>query len=88
MGEQVEAPWPLESSSSGTKSHSASRRAYRLLASASPSSLCYSPTATTRPTMINADKPLRWKEDIAASVDLYNQWFMLATPKAFRDSRA
>jgi type II restriction enzyme len=25
---------------------------------------------------INADKPHRWKADIAASVDLFNQWFL------------
>ena len=37
---------------------------------------------------INADKPHLWKADIAASVDLFNQWFLLFAPKAYRDSRA
>ena len=37
---------------------------------------------------INADKPHLWKADIAASVDQFNQWFMLFAPKAYRDSRA
>jgi hypothetical protein len=25
---------------------------------------------------INADKPTRWKADIAASIDQYNSWFI------------
>lgn len=33
------------------------------------------------------DKPTRWKADTAASVDLYNDWFMTFAPKAFRDQR-
>jgi XamI restriction endonuclease len=37
---------------------------------------------------INADKPHLWKADIAASVDQFNQWFLLFAPKAYRDSRA
>jgi hypothetical protein len=37
---------------------------------------------------INPDKPHLWKADIAASVDLFNQWFLLFAPKAYRDSRA
>jgi hypothetical protein len=37
--------------------------------------------------MINLDKPHLWKGDVAASVDLFNGWFMLAAPRAFRDSR-
>ena len=37
---------------------------------------------------INADKPHLWKADVNASVDLFNQWFMLFAPKAYRDSRA
>jgi hypothetical protein len=37
---------------------------------------------------INADKPHLWKPDVSASVDLFNQWFMLFAPKAYRDSRA
>jgi hypothetical protein len=36
---------------------------------------------------INADKPHLWKTDIAASVDLFNRWFMKFAPKAFRDTR-
>ena len=37
---------------------------------------------------INFGKPHLWKADINASVDLFNQWFMLFAPKAYRDSRA
>jgi hypothetical protein len=37
---------------------------------------------------INLDKPVQWKEDIARSVDLYNDWFMNFAPKAYRESRA
>ncbi|MBC6406393.1 MAG: XamI family restriction endonuclease, partial [Rhodospirillales bacterium] len=36
---------------------------------------------------VNLDKPQNWKTDIAASVDMYNQWFMNFAPKAFRDTR-
>lgn len=36
---------------------------------------------------INRDKPDRWKEDIAKSVDFYNEWFMKFAPKAFRETR-
>ncbi|MFN0054508.1 MAG: XamI family restriction endonuclease [Planctomycetales bacterium] len=36
---------------------------------------------------INADKPLLWKADVAASVDQFNQWFMRFAPQAFRDTR-
>lgn len=36
---------------------------------------------------INRDKPDRWKEDIAKSVDMYNDWFMNFAPKAFRTTR-
>ena len=36
---------------------------------------------------INADKPLQWNEDIRASVDQFNQWFMVFAPKAFREAR-
>ena len=38
--------------------------------------------------MINANKPHRWRDDIASSVDLYNRWFLEFAPKAFRDTRA
>ncbi|ESP99314.1 type II site-specific deoxyribonuclease [Streptomyces sp. GBA 94-10 4N24] len=37
--------------------------------------------------MINADKPHHWKRDVQASVRLYNQWFLDAAPKAYRDTR-
>src|ERR1022692_1898006 len=37
---------------------------------------------------INADKPHLWKTDTRASVDQFNQWFMTAAPKAYRDTRA
>ncbi|HEV3004364.1 MAG TPA: XamI family restriction endonuclease [Pirellulales bacterium] len=36
---------------------------------------------------INANQPQRWKTDIAASVDMYNRWFMKSAPAAFRASR-
>lgn len=36
---------------------------------------------------INLDKPSRWKEDIARSIDLYNDWFMKFAPRAYRESR-
>ena len=36
---------------------------------------------------INADKPHLWKKDIAASVDLFNTWFMKFAPKAYRETR-
>ena len=36
---------------------------------------------------INSDKPLQWKADIQASVDQFNQWFMVFAPKAFREAR-
>ncbi len=38
-------------------------------------------------TLINADKPQLWKTDIAASVDQFNQWFMIFAPEAFRSTR-
>ncbi len=36
---------------------------------------------------VNADKPHRWKADIAASVDQFNLWFMEFAPHAFRSTR-
>lgn len=36
---------------------------------------------------VNLDKPHLWKNDIAQSVDFYNDWFMEFAPKAFRDTR-
>ncbi len=37
--------------------------------------------------MINADKPKKWKADITASVDFYNEWFMTFAPVTFRTKR-
>lgn len=36
---------------------------------------------------VNRDKPDQWKEDIAQSVDLYNDWFIKFAPDAFRAER-
>jgi type II restriction enzyme len=36
---------------------------------------------------VNRDKVDQWKADIAASVDMYNTWFMQFAPKAFRETR-
>ncbi len=36
---------------------------------------------------VNADKIHRWKSDVAASVDMYNEWFIEFAPKAYRDTR-
>lgn len=36
---------------------------------------------------INLDKPHLWKQDIADSVDMYNDWFMKFAPAAFRETR-
>ena len=36
---------------------------------------------------VNADKPQRWKEDIAKPVDFYNDWFISFAPKAYRQTR-
>lgn len=36
---------------------------------------------------VNANKPERWKLDIARSVDFYNDWFMRFAPQAYRDTR-
>ena len=36
---------------------------------------------------VNRDKPDKWKEDIARSVDMYNEWFMNFAPAAFRETR-
>ncbi|MGA3055185.1 MAG: XamI family restriction endonuclease [Candidatus Korobacteraceae bacterium] len=38
--------------------------------------------------MVNRDKPDLWKDDVARSVDMYNDWFVNFAPKAFRQSRA
>lgn len=36
---------------------------------------------------VNLDKPQRWKADVTASVDMYNDWFMRFAPQAFRTTR-
>ncbi|WP_308516150.1 XamI family restriction endonuclease [Sphingomonas flavescens] len=36
---------------------------------------------------VNLDKPHLWKQDVAASVDMYNAWFMEFAPQAFRNTR-
>lgn len=36
---------------------------------------------------VNRDKPDQWKADIAASVDMYNNWFVRFAPQAFRTTR-
>lgn len=36
---------------------------------------------------VNLDKPHLWKEDIARSVDAYNDWFIRFAPRAFRAER-
>jgi hypothetical protein len=36
---------------------------------------------------VNRDKPDRWKKDILASVDMYNEWFVSFAPDAFRTAR-
>ncbi len=36
---------------------------------------------------VNADKITKWKSDGAASVDMYNEWFIEFAPKAYRDTR-
>jgi hypothetical protein len=36
---------------------------------------------------INCSRPHRWKADIAASVDQFNEWFMRFAPEAFRSTR-
>lgn len=36
---------------------------------------------------VNLDKPQRWKEDVALSVDMYNQWFLDFAPGTFRATR-
>jgi XamI-like restriction endonuclease len=38
-------------------------------------------------TLVSANKPSQWKQDIAASVDFYNSWFMKFAPKAYRETR-
>jgi type II restriction enzyme len=35
----------------------------------------------------NLNKPHLWKEDIARSVDLYNEWFLNFAPSTYRKER-
>lgn len=35
----------------------------------------------------NRNNPDRWKQDIALSVDIYNEWFLRFAPSAFRETR-
>jgi hypothetical protein len=35
----------------------------------------------------NLNKPHLWKEDIARSVDLYNEWFLNFAPNTYREER-
>jgi XamI restriction endonuclease len=37
--------------------------------------------------VVNADKPLRWKEDVTRSVDFYNTWFIRFAPATYRQAR-
>src|SRR2546427_11179295 len=36
---------------------------------------------------LNAEKPDQWDEDIARSVELFNDWFLANAPKTFREER-
>jgi hypothetical protein len=36
---------------------------------------------------VNRDKPDLWKADIVQSVDMYNTWFMIFAPEAYRNTR-
>lgn len=36
---------------------------------------------------VNLDKPQRWKQDVALSVDQYNQWFLEFAPTTYRQTR-
>ena len=36
---------------------------------------------------VNRDAPDQWKQDIAQSVDMYNNWFLEFTPEAYRTTR-
>lgn len=37
--------------------------------------------------LVNRNKPDKWKEDMARSVDMYNEWFLRFAPKAYRETR-
>ena len=36
---------------------------------------------------VNLDKPDRWKQDIARSMDMYNDWFLQFAPETYRVTR-
>lgn len=36
---------------------------------------------------VNADKPERWKSDVAQSIDYYNEWFKRFAPEAYKQER-
>ena len=36
---------------------------------------------------VNRNKPDRWKQDIARSVDMFNDWFLRFAPAAYRETR-
>ena len=36
---------------------------------------------------VNRDKPDRWKQDIAQSVDMYNDWYLQFAPETYRTTR-
>ena len=36
---------------------------------------------------VNSNKPKRWKNDIARSVDMYNDWFIRFAPETYRTTR-
>ena len=40
-----------------------------------------------RTMAVNRDKPDRWNEDVAQSVDMYNDWFLRFAPTAYRTTR-
>jgi hypothetical protein len=37
---------------------------------------------------LNLDKPFRWKDDVAKSIDFYNDWFLQFAPSTYRGQRA
>jgi len=44
------------------------------------------PQAKKRAMAVNSNKPEQWKQDVAASVDMYNNWLMRSAPAAFRQT--
>lgn len=36
---------------------------------------------------VNANRPERWKQDVAHSVDFYNRWFLEFAPSTYRETR-